>query len=275
MMNTDGTGNAGLKGTIVFDLDGVVYLGDVGIPGAGAALEAVSAMGWHLIFATNNSTRSPEAVLDRVEHLTGFRVGDVDVVTSGMAAAAWTARDHRRVFVVGEQGLCDTLTSAGLEIVDDQSAEAVIVGLDRRVSYDTIATAARLVRTGATYVATNTDATFPTPAGPVPGAGSIVAAITTASGRTPISCGKPEEPMLDLVRSRVRGNRVWVVGDRPETDLAMARSAGWSGVLVLTGVTGSDETIGPHDAPDHTLENITSIPALVASEHPVGKRDEG
>jgi HAD superfamily hydrolase (TIGR01450 family) len=274
-MDTDGTGVTGHKGTIVFDLDGVVYLGHVGIPGAGAALEAVSAMGWHLIFATNNSTRSPGAVLDRIEHLTGFRAEDVDVVTSGMAAAAWTARKHRRVFLVGEEGLRDTLTGAGLEIVDDDTAEAVIVGLDRGISYDSIATASRLVRNGATYVATNTDATFPTPSGPVPGAGSIVAAITTASGRAPISCGKPEEPMVDLVRSRVRGARVWVVGDRPETDLAMARRAGWSGVLVLTGVTNTETTIPADHTPDHTLESVSAVPALLAAHDHIGRHDEG
>ncbi len=272
-MSTDGTGNGEHTGTIVFDLDGVVYLGDVGVPGAAEALNAVANLGWHIVFATNNSTRTPEMVLRHVEARTGFQGVDIDVATSAMAAANWTARDHESVFVVGEQGLCDTLLEAGLQIVEDHP-EAVVVGLDRGIDYETIATAARMIRNGATYIATNTDATFPTPEGPVPGAGAIVAAITKASGREPITCGKPEAPMVDLVRSLVRGTSVWVVGDRPETDLAMATRAGWRSVLVLTGVTVPGEYIHGDDEPDFTLDSIASLPGLISAHEQPRRNNE-
>ncbi len=272
-MNTDGTGNTAHTGTIVFDLDGVVYLGDVGVPGAGEALATLSNLGWHIVFATNNSTRTPSDVLRHVEARTGFKGVNVDVATSAMAAAGWVAREHRSVFVVGEQGLRDTLSNAGLELVDDD-AEAVVVGLDRQIDYDSITRAARLIRDGATYIATNTDATFPTPEGPVPGAGAIVAAITKAAGTDPITCGKPEDPMLYLVRSLVRGTDVWLVGDRPETDLAMANRAGWRSVLVLTGVTAPGTPIHGDGQPAFTIDTIASVPALVASQHHPRTQDE-
>ena len=272
-MSTDGTGNGAHTGTIVFDLDGVVYLGNVGVPGAGEALAAVSELGWHIVFATNNSTRTPHEVLRHVEARTGFRGLDVDVATSAMAAAAWTVREHSSVFVVGERGLRDTLADAGLEIVDDD-AEAVVVGLDRQIDYESIAKAARMIRDGATYIATNTDATFPTPEGPVPGAGAIVAAITKAGGKDPITCGKPEDPMLNLVRSLVRGIDVWLVGDRPETDLAMANRAGWHSVLVLTGVTASGTQIHSDDQPAFIIDTIASVPGLISSQHLPWRQDE-
>ncbi len=272
-MNTDGTVDSAHTGTIVFDLDGVVYLGDSGISGARESLAAVSDLGWHIVFATNNSTRSADAVLDHIEDRTGFRGSDVDVVTSAMAAAAWTVRDHRSVFVVGEQGLRDTLSDAGLEIVGDD-ADAVVVGLDRTLDYDTIAKAARLVRNGATYIATNTDATFPTSEGPVPGAGTVVAAISKAGGRNPIVCGKPEDPMVEMVRTRLRGAPVWVVGDRLETDIAMANRSGWVSVLVLTGVSDSGDHIGTEYAPDFTIDSIASLPALIASQHHSRRHNE-
>ncbi len=275
MMTTDGTGHVGPKGTVVFDLDGVVYLGDAGVPGSAEALTAITEMGWHLVFATNNSTKTRQTVLEHVAQRTGFLGTGADVVTSGMAAAAWALRDHQRVYVVGEQGLRDTLTDAGLEIVTADHAEAVIVGLDRDIDYEAIAIAARLVRNGATYIATNTDATLPTQSGPVPGAGSIVAAITAASGCQPTSCGKPETPMIEMIRARIKGDRVWVVGDRPETDLAMARRSGWEAVLVLTGVTDRGVAISAENAPDHTVESIASVPGLISAQDSERRRDGG
>ncbi len=261
-MSVDGTANRDHIGTIVFDLDGVVYVGDQGVPGAAEALEAVRTMGWHVVFATNNSSRTASQVLEQIEHRTGYTAPHADVVTSGMAAGTWTARRHRSVFVVGEEGLRSTLVDAGLTVVD-RGADAVVVGLDRSIDYATIADAARMVRDGATYVATNTDATFPTPSGPVPGAGAIVAAITTAAGCAPVACGKPNEPMIALIRERIRGDRVWVVGDRPETDIAMASTAGWTGALVLTGITAREDAIVPEHRPDHVVPSIADIPQLI------------
>jgi HAD superfamily hydrolase (TIGR01450 family) len=264
MMQTDGTPDSEPLGTIVFDLDGVVYVDSHAVPGAGDALRAISEMGWHIVFATNNSTRTAAMVLDHIERRTGFTSPTARVVTSAMAAASWARTRHERAFVVGEPGLVATLKEAGLVVVEDASADCVIVGLDRHVSYKKIDEASRLVRGGAAFIATNTDATFPTQTGPAPGAGSIVSAVTTASGVDPLACGKPHIPMLTLVREMIRGDSVWVVGDRPDTDLAMARRAGWNAVLVMTGVTTPETAIAADHAPHHTLPSIADLPALLS-----------
>jgi 4-nitrophenyl phosphatase len=94
-------------------------------------------------------------------------------------------------------------------------------------------------------VASNTDATLPTPDGLLPGAGSIVAALETATGRTAEVAGKPHEPMRRLLSERIGTGPVWVVGDRADTDLALARAGGWTGVLVLTGVTRDPGSADP------------------------------
>jgi HAD superfamily hydrolase (TIGR01450 family) len=264
MMNADGTTDSEPLGTIVFDLDGVVYVDARAVPGAGTALRAISDAGWDIIFATNNSTRTPATVLRHIEERTGFTSPTANVVTSAMAAASWARNRYERVFVVGEPGLRETLEDAELTVVDDASADCVIVGLDRDLSYEKIDIASRLIRGGAAFIATNTDATFPTQTGLAPAAGSIVSAITTASGVEPLACGKPHVPMLTLVRENIRGGSVWVVGDRPDTDLAMARRAGWTAVLVLTGVTSSSTRIAQDHAPHHTLESIAELPALLS-----------
>ncbi|MEN8238590.1 MAG: HAD-IIA family hydrolase [Actinomycetota bacterium] len=264
MMRTDGTTDGTPLGTIVFDLDGVVYVDSHAVPGAGEALRAIADAGWHIVFATNNSTRSATTVLEHIEQRTGFRSPTADVVTSAMAAAGLAREAHERVFVVGEPGLRQTLENAGLTVVEDATPDCVIVGLDRDISYGKIDVASRLIRDGAAFIATNTDATFPTQTGAAPGAGSIVSAIATASGIDPVACGKPHVPMLAMVREKIRGDSVWVVGDRPETDLALARRAGWKAVLVLSGVTTSTTPIKPDHAPHHTLQSIADLPALLS-----------
>ena len=263
MMNMDATTRSSPMGTIVFDLDGVIYLDSDGVPGAGVALQAIADAGWHLVFATNNSTKTPEMVLEHIAARTEFSSETARVVTSAMAAARYVKGQHRRAFVVGESGLVSTIEDEGLEVVQDSTADCVIVGLDRGITYNKIDVAARLVRNGAAYIATNTDATYPTQTGPAPGAGSIVSAVTTASGIEPVPCGKPHLPMLTLVRDVLIGESIWVVGDRPETDLAMARRAGWNAVLVLTGVTNSSTVISSDHAPHHTLDSIRDLPSLL------------
>ncbi|MCL1595128.1 MAG: HAD-IIA family hydrolase [Actinomycetia bacterium] len=263
-MRTDSTLQRDHKGTVVFDLDGVVYVGSAGVPGAAEAMESLERDGWYLVFATNNSTRDVAAVANHIADRTGFRSHDAAIVTSAMAAATWTTRGHRSAFVVGERALCEALVEVGVKVVTTGTPDAVVVGLDRDINYETLAKASTMIRNGSTFVATNTDATFPTMEGPVPGAGSIVAAIATASGVEPIACGKPFDPMIDLITQRIRGEVAWVVGDRPETDIAMATRVGWRSILVHTGITASGSTVPDRFMPDHRCASITDVPGLMA-----------
>ncbi len=63
------------------------------------------------------------------------------------------------------------------------------------------------MRAGARFVATNVDPTYPVAGGLLPGAGALVAAVATASGRAPEVAGKPEPPMVALVRAALRRRR--------------------------------------------------------------------
>jgi 4-nitrophenyl phosphatase len=120
---------------------------------------------------------------------------------------------------------------------DPAVAGAVVVGLSRSLSYEIIKDAMLAVRNGARFIATNDDSTFPTEHGLAPGCGAIVAAIAASAETTPDVAGKPNAPMRDLIRSRVEGE-TWVIGDRLDTDIAMAiAEPGWRSVLVLTGIT--------------------------------------
>jgi 4-nitrophenyl phosphatase len=228
--------------TILCDLDGVIYRGGEALPGVRPALERLSAGGNLIYFITNNSTRTPEATAEKIARLTGAEVTGDQVFTTGMAAMTLLGPGDGPVLVVGEDGLRSEVSRAGHEMTDDPAAAgAVVVGLSRSLTYDIITDAMVAVRNGARFIATNDDSTFPTEHGLAPGCGAIVAAIAASAEAVPEVAGKPNEPMRGLIRSRVNGE-AWVIGDRLDTDIAMAiAEPGWRSVLVLTGITSRVE----------------------------------
>jgi HAD superfamily hydrolase (TIGR01450 family) len=250
--------------TVVFDLDGVVYVDGAGIPGAGEALQQLEDAGRRVLFATNNATKTRRAAADQIATATGYSCRPDQVVTSSFVTARSISGRYRAAFVVGESGLVETLNDEGVNTVDDRrEADVVVVGLDRYLSYDKLADAALAISVGgAAFVATNTDTTYPTAAGPAPGGGAIVAAIATATGIAPQVFGKPQPAYRSVVKDLAVGS-VLMVGDRPETDLAMGRAEGWQTVLVLTGVVTDPKQVDPSLAPDHVLESIAALPGLL------------
>lgn len=251
-------------GTLVFDLDGVLYVGSRPVPGAGATLDKLQSAGWTLLFATNNSSRTVDDVAAKIERVTGYEPATDSVITSGLAVAHHV-KVGSRIFVVGERGLADTLKAHGHTItLDPQEADTVVAGVDFDITYNVIAAASTAVRAGADFVATNTDATFPTAEGLMPGAGAGIAAIATAAGQEPVACGKPHRPMGELVLDRVQGEHIWMIGDRLETDIALGKEFDWHTVLVRTGVTEEATTVPDVFRPDHTIDSIADLPALVS-----------
>jgi len=252
-------------GTAIFDLDGVLYLGSHGIPGAAASLRTLEEGGWSIVFATNNSTKTPEVAAQHIFASTGYRASPSQAVTSTMAAVSYARGRHASAFVVGPPSLTDSLARAGITLVTDpdEHPDAVIVGLDRSITYDAIDRAGRAIRAGSEFIATNIDPTYPTPSGLSPGAGALVAAIAAASGCTPISCGKPGEVFSSLLTAKLGDGPVWVIGDRLDTDIALASANGWQSILVLTGVTKDADLIGQEYAPDVVVASIVDVPQVI------------
>ncbi len=242
------------------DLDGVLYLDDEPIPGAGEALAELESQGWRVLLVTNNSTRTAAATVGKVARLTGYRTTPDRVLGSGQATAALLRGLDGAAFVVGEEGLVETLQGAGIAVTSEwREAAAVVVGLDRRATYGRMSSAARAVRSGARFVATNVDPTYPTGDGQVPGCGALTAFIATAAGAEPEVAGKPHAPMRALVREALGPGPTYVVGDRTDTDLEMGRREGWGRVLVLTGVMTGDD-VDPANPPDHVIGSIADLP---------------
>ena len=226
------------SGNLICDLDGVVYLGSEPIAGSADALTELSGAGWNILMCTNNSTRSSDEVAERVRQITGFPARPDAILTSAQAAAHMLAITRPHCFVLGGAGIVDALKAADIPVVESaEGAEAVVVGLATDLTYNWLREAVTAVIKGARLIATNLDSTYPTEHGLWPGGGAIVAAVEAATGVKAEPAGKPWAPMRELVAKHLVPGPVWVAGDRPETDLALATGTNWKTALVLSGVT--------------------------------------
>ena len=167
------------------------------------------------------------------------------LITSAECAAQYLKMrypDGGSVFILGEKGLRDALLSKGFHHAE-HDVLAVAAGMDREIDYKKLARASQLIRQGAAFIGTNSDRTFPTPEGLVPGAGAILAALQAASGTDPIIVGKPAPEMyvLAMERMQARPDETLVIGDRLETDIAGAQEIGCMTCVVLSGVSSRAE----------------------------------
>lgn len=225
------------------DLDGVVWRAESVIPGAVDALRRLGDDGARLWFVTNNSNRPVDDYAERLESLGLQAAGHV--LTSAMAAATLVTATETVMACAGP-GVVEALTVLGATVIDgsiaNDTVDAVIVGLHREFDYVRLANASAAVRAGARLIGTNHDPTFPTPRGQEPGGGSLLAAVATASARTPILAGKPHPPMAVLVREQLgdgfNPDRTVMIGDRPSTDGRFAQLLGvryWQVGLEMAG----------------------------------------
>jgi glycerol-1-phosphatase len=224
----------------MFDLDGVIYLGDEPVAGAADALARARAMGWSCAFVTNNASRPPMAVVEKLAGV-GVEAAADDVVTSAQAAARLLREAHGEgatIACLGGDGLLEALRDAGLRpVAVDDDAVGIVSGYAPEVEWRDIMHAAVLVRDGLPWVASNRDLTIPTPWGAAPGHGVLVGLIADFAGVQPTVAGKPEPPLLEETIRRVGGERPLMVGARLDTDIEGAARAGVDSLLVMTGVT--------------------------------------
>jgi 4-nitrophenyl phosphatase len=229
------------------------------IPGSADAIRRLADGGVAVIYATNNSMRTPEEVAHKIETVMGVAVDPGSIVTSALAAAAALPDDVERCLIIGGGGLVEAVEEAG-RVAVSSGADAVVVGLDPEFTYEKLKLAADEIRQGAVLIASNVDPTYPVSSGVVPGAGSIVAAIETATAVKAIRAGKPEAHMRALIRALGVGS-AWVVGDRVDTDIRMAsHEADWTSVLVMTGVATVDDD---NSEADHVATDLESAVDLV------------
>ncbi|WP_231486866.1 HAD-IIA family hydrolase, partial [Candidatus Blastococcus massiliensis] len=260
----------------LLDLDGVVYVGPAAVPDVPEALQEARRAGMRLGYVTNNASRTPEEV---AAHLTeiGVAAEPADVITSSQAAASVVAGllgPGARILPVGGPGVAAALRAVGLTVVDsaEDRPDAVVQGYGREVGWAQLAEAVVAVRNGARHIATNADATVPSPRGPLPGNGALVGVVSAVTGHPPTVTGKPDPAMHAECVRRTAARSPLVVGDRLDTDVEGAQRAGAPSLLVLSGVTDPVTLLAaaPEHRPDYLAHHagglLTVHPAVATTE---------
>src|SRR4029453_6548706 len=250
---------------VLFDLDGVIFLGPVAVPGAVEAVAQLHDRGTKIGFVTNNAARPPAAVADHLVEL-GIPASAADIVTSAQAAAHLLVNRFgagARILAVGGDGVIAALSEAGLVGVHsaDDHPVAVIQGYGFDLAWQELNEAAIAIHHGAHWVATNIDPTRPTDRGLVPGNGAAVAAVQMAVKAEPEVAGKPYRPLLDDTVSRLGASHPLFVGDRLDTDIAGAVNAGLDSMLVLSGSHRAEQLFSatPGERPTYVGEDLRAL----------------
>jgi 4-nitrophenyl phosphatase len=242
---------------IVFDLDGVIWRGSIPVPGAVETVARFREAGIRCFYCTNNSRKAAAEFTELLNSM-GIEAQEEEVMTSADATALYLSQQFTgdfSAYVVGEDGLMSSLRRVGARIVNGKEAESsssnyedfpidcVVAGIDRGFNYDKLRLAQRFIMSGARFIATNRDSTFPVSDGVVPGAGSIVSAIETACGSSPLVIGKPQPLMMQLLLQKfhLSPRNTAFVGDRLDTDIVAARRAGVAGIFVSTGINTMEQ----------------------------------
>jgi 4-nitrophenyl phosphatase len=259
----------------IFDMDGVLYRGAEQLPGVQALFDELHHRGLPFRLATNNSMSTPAMYVDTLSKM-GITVEGEAILTSAMATRQYLLEHigpSARIHTLGMPALSRQLLSHGeFELVDpdERTPDAVVVGLDRDVTYERLRKAHRGIMGGAQFIATNADVTLPTEQGLVPGCGALIAALVASTGRHPVVIGKPEVHLLEAAITEMGiGRQTCVmVGDRLDTDISAGHSAGMLTVLVLTGVSTRAEIAAAPVKPDLVFTDLTAVLQALLQDEP-------
>ncbi len=265
---------------LILDMDGVLWHGETPVPGLASFFKEIKRRHMGYILATNNATETPEQYANKLDRF-GIDVPAERILTSAEATAGYLRKTYpagRSAYIVGEIGLHKAMGSQGFRILDEEiddllsvQADVVVVGMTRHVCYRHLAIANHLISNGATFIGTNPDVTFPSEIGRMPGAGSILAFLETASGIIPKVIGKPNGIMFREAIQRLSGSvdNTVMVGDRMNTDIAGAHSVGLRTVLLMSGIATREDLKSATIEPDWVFDDLRSFAAAFETTLPV------
>ena len=246
------------KGYLI-DLDGTIYRGSEPIPAGKRFVEELQRRNLPFLFVTNNTTRSPETVQERLAKMFDIHVAAETIYTASLATIDYMKDAGRgnKVYAIGEAGLIDLLLAAGF-VWDEEAPDYVVVGLDNDVTYEKFAIATLAIQKGAMFIGTNPDKNIPTERGLMPGAGALIAFMETAPQTKPIFIGKPEAVIMEKAVQRIGLSKeeVLMVGDNYETDIRSGINNGIDSLLVLSGFTPKEAVPSLPVAPTFVIDSL-------------------
>lgn len=246
------------KKLYLFDMDGTLYLGDQLYPFTIDLLNKLKETGRKYLFMTNNSSRSVEDYIKKLEKL-GIPATREDFITSSQATAYYLKENYpgKKLYVCGTRSLKKELEMEGFTVTESvEETEVIVMGFDTELTFQKLHDVSfmLLTRGDLPYIATNPDYVCPTEFGFVPDCGSVCDMIYNATGKRPVVIGKPSPLMPTLAMSKWGYSREAsaVVGDRIYTDVKSGINAGITGILVLSGET-DEEILAASDVKPHLV----------------------
>ncbi len=254
---------------LILDMDGVLWRGETPMPGLNHFFDTLRRRDINFVLATNNATQTAVQYTGKLARF-GVTVPPSQIVTSAEATADYLRDEYApgtAVYVVGEPGLHQALQArefvicGAQEVRDGLVPALVVVGFNRHADYPLLAMAALAIHKGARFVGTNPDVTFPSEIGLMPGAGSLLAFLQTATDVQPTIVGKPGPIMFRQALKRLGGTtaNTAMVGDRLNTDIAGAKAAGLRAILVLSGITQPEDIPANGAGPDWIFADISAL----------------
>jgi 4-nitrophenyl phosphatase len=249
---------------VLFDMDGVIYVGNQPLPGVQELLDYLDATGRRWLCITNNASNTSQMFADKLAKM-GIKANPAHILGSAEATAAWLgeqAPQKGKVIMLGMEGLRTALLNEGFTLVDDPfDAEFAVAGINFNLVYEDVARVALAVRNGARFVGTNIDPTYPSERGQIPGTGSIIAMLEAATSVKPEIVGKPYPGMYQLAMHRVHSQpaETMMVGDRYETDITGATTLGLVTTGVLTGISSRAVFEAGTPPPDFILSGLPEL----------------
>jgi HAD superfamily hydrolase (TIGR01450 family) len=262
----------------LLDLDGVIYRGNQLLPGAREFVEWIDGTGRKANYLSNNSFFTPEEVAGKLARL-GMPRPEGRTMTAGLAAVEAIAQRFPggSIYVLGTPSIEELARRVGLTPVQNDEPDgaiphAVLVGLDRGLTYARLRYALRAVLAGAAFYAVNRDSRLPIEKGFEPGTGSIVAALEYSSGQRAVAIGKPEPGIVlqALRHLEVNPEEALMIGDGLDLDIVAGRRAGVPTALVLTGLTDREqaEAAEGERRPDFIFADLPTLLRAVAPNVP-------
>lgn len=246
------------KGYLI-DLDGTIYLGKEIIPAGKRFVERLQQSEQPFLFVTNNTTKTPEAVAQRLAMEFDIHVPAAAIYTASLATIDYMKEENKgnKVYVIGESGLVDLILAAGF-VWDEETPDYVVVGLDTAITYEKFVKATLAIRKGATFIGTNPDKNIPTERGLLPGAGSMIALVETAVQQAPVMIGKPNVVIMNEAVKALGMTKedVLMVGDNYETDIQAGIKNGIDTLLVLSGFTQKEDVPNLPTAATYTVDSL-------------------
>ena len=246
------------KGYLI-DLDGTIYLGNKVIDAGKRFIERLQKKEIPFLFVTNNSSRLPENVANRLAEQFDIHVPASQVYTSSLATRDYMKKLNKgnKVYIIGEEGLSKVLLDAGFEI-DDQNPDYVVTGLDQQLTYEKLAKATLAIQRGAYFIGTNPDKSIPTAEGLLPSNGPTLSFLETATGVKPDIVGKPNAIMMEEAVELLNLSKqdVVMVGDNYETDIKAGLNNDIPSLLVLSGFTKKEDVPNLPKEPTHIVNTL-------------------